>query len=86
VRSSLILLAVAALVWLIPESPARTPVLLILLGLPLIFGWVPKNWLYGMRTPRTLFSSNEVWYMQNRITGIAMFVIGFVWLVIIVGR
>lgn len=54
---------------------------MILLGLPLLFGLVPKNWLYGLRTPRTLRSSDETWYIQNRITGAAMLVIGIVWLV-----
>lgn len=82
-RLLLILPAVAALIWLVPESSIRGPVLLVLLGVPLLFGWVPKNWLYGMRTLRTLRSSDEIWYIQNRITGVAMCAIGLVWLVII---
>jgi hypothetical protein len=72
-----VLLAIAsALVWFIPESPAKLPLLMILLGLPLVFGLVPKNWLYGMRSPRTMFWSDDVWYTQNRITGVAMLSFG----------
>jgi SdpI/YhfL family protein len=82
-----VLLAVAsALVFLIPASPAKGPLLMILLGLPLVFGLVPRNWLYGMRTPRTLFSSDEVWYIQNRITGVVMVAIGLVWVVVLASR
>jgi hypothetical protein len=83
VRLLLILPAVAAVVWLIPESPTKGPTLMILLGLPLIFGLVPKNWLYGLRTLRTLRSSDEVWYIQNKITGVAMLAVGLVWLVMV---
>jgi len=86
VRLVLILPAVAALVWLIPESPWRGPILMILLGLPLLFGLVPKNWLYGMRSWRTMFSSDEVWYIQNRITGAAMILAGLVWMVVVARR
>lgn len=62
----------AALVWLLSEFATRGPILMILLGLPLVLGSVPKNWLYGLRTSRTLRSSDEVWYIQNLITGAAM--------------
>jgi hypothetical protein len=57
-----------------------------LLGLPLAFALVPKNWLYGLRTPRTMWSSDDVWYIQNRITGIAMIAIGSVWLAVALWR
>jgi hypothetical protein len=79
-RLLLIVLTVVAIVWLIPESPAKGPMALIVLGLPLLFGLVPKNWFYGLRTSRTM-SSDESWYIQNRITGVAMLLIGVVWLV-----
>lgn len=42
--------------------------LLILLGLPLYFRWIPPNRFYGFRTGRTL-AKPEVWYAVNRVTG-----------------
>jgi hypothetical protein len=81
------LLLVAVIVWFVPGSaPARNPVVLILLGIPLIFRLVPRNWLYGMRTPRTMWSSPETWYIQNQITGIALLVAGLVWLAVVTIR
>ena len=49
---------------LVPESPIRTPLLLILLGVPLILRLVPRNWIDGMRTCYAL-SSDERWYRQT---------------------
>ena len=67
--------------WLVPEKAAwAKPALLIALGLPLIFRLVPKNWLYGMRTPYTLRGSDETWYRQNLISGVALVLVGAVWL------
>jgi hypothetical protein len=86
VRLVVIFAAVGALLWVIPQSPWRGPILMVLLGLPLAFGLVPRNWFYGMRTPRTMFSSDEVWYIQNRITGIAMVFSGLVWIVVVARR
>ncbi len=80
-------LCVIAIVWFVPGSvPARNPVLLILLGLPLIFRLVPRNWLYGTRTPHTMWSSQETWYLHNQFTGIAMLVIGVIWLAVVAVR
>jgi hypothetical protein len=81
-RLLVILPAAAAVVWLIPESSLKAPLLLAVLGAPLALGWVPRNWVYGMRTPRTLRGPESAWYMQNRITGVAMIVVGAVWLLI----
>ena len=68
------------LVWVLPRTGATIPILLILLGLPLVFRMVPRNYLYGMRSPRTLWTSEETWYRQNTITGVAMVGIGAIWL------
>ena len=68
------------LLWVLPRTGATMPAILILLGLPLIFRMVPRNYLYGMRSPRTLWTSEETWYRQNTITGIVMVVIGVLWL------
>jgi len=41
------------------------PILIILVSVPLIFEWIPRNGLYGFRTPRTL-ESDAVWYPANK--------------------
>ncbi len=69
------------LLWLVPEkSRWGMPIMLIALGLPLVFRLVPRNWLYGLRTPYTLRNSEETWYRQNVISGIALVGVGIVWL------
>jgi hypothetical protein len=73
-------------VWIMPRTAYVMPVLLIALGLPLIFRLVPRNWLYGQRDWRTLRGSEETWYMQNTITGVAMVLIGIVWLIVLAVR
>ena len=73
----------ALFVWVIPRSAATLPGLLILLGLPLAFRLVPRNYLYGMRSPRTLWTTEEIWYRQNVITGIVMVGAGIAWLAIL---
>src|SRR5689334_4549643 len=45
--------------------------LFILLGLPLKYEKVLRNWFYGFRTRKTL-SNDEIWYAVNRLTGIDM--------------
>jgi hypothetical protein len=66
--------------WVMPRSAATVPSLMILLGLPLAFRLVPRNYLYGMRSPRTLWTTEETWYRQNVITGIVMIAAGIAWL------
>ena len=68
------------LLWGLPRTGATMPMIFILLGLPLIFRMVPRNYLYGMRSPRTLWTTEEVWYRQNTITGVVMVGIGVLWL------
>jgi hypothetical protein len=64
-----------------PRTAATAPLLLIALGLPLAFRLVQRNYLYGMRSPRTLWTSEETWYIQNVITGVVMVAIGVLWLI-----
>jgi len=71
---------VALALWLLPKWSATSPMLLIALGLPLVFRLVPRNYLYGMRSPRTLWTTDDSWYRQNVITGVVMVGIGVVWL------
>ena len=71
----------ALLVWVLPRTEATFPVLMILLGLPLIFRMVPRNYLYGTRSRRTLWTDEETWYRQNMITGVVMVGGGVIWLI-----
>jgi uncharacterized membrane protein len=51
------------------ERPFLIPALLIAAAaVPLILGLVPRNRLYGVRTPRTL-SADRIWYPANRLGG-----------------
>ena len=72
--------------WLLPQSAATAPMLMIALGLPLAFRLVPRNYLYGMRSARTLWTTEATWYRQNIITGVVMVGIGVVWLAVLAAR
>src|SRR5687768_16441397 len=74
---------VAVALWMLPKSAATLPLLFIALGLPLVFRLVPRNYVYGTRTPRSLWTTEEIWYRQNLITGVFMVGIGVVWLVVV---
>ncbi|MCE5315447.1 MAG: SdpI family protein [Armatimonadota bacterium] len=49
--------------------------LFVVLALPLIFGKVPPNRLYGFRVEKTM-RDPEIWYAANRYSGWGMFWIG----------
>lgn len=49
--------------------------LMIAISVPMIQGRVPRNALYGFRTPKTL-RSDAVWYPANRFSGRALFQAG----------
>src|SRR5487761_1569184 len=49
------------------------PILAALYALPLIFGWVPPNAIYGFRNDRTRANRN-LWYRANRIAGASILV------------
>jgi len=55
-------------------------VVILLLALPQILGMVPRNNIYGLRTPRTL-SSDSVWYPANKTAGMFMALAAVVWLI-----
>ena len=42
-------------------------------AIPLAAGWVPPNFVYGFRTPRTM-ASPEAWYAANQLMGYFMLV------------
>jgi hypothetical protein len=46
----------------------------------------PLGWRKGMRSPRTLWTTEEIWYRQNVITGVVMVGVGVVWLVVVATR
>ena len=76
-------LILAVGMWMFPKSAATLPVLFIALGLPLVLRLVPRNYLYGTRTSRSLWTTEEIWYRQNVITGVFMVGIGVIWLVVL---
>lgn len=47
------------------------PVVFIALAIPLLLGRIRPNFLYGVRTPKTM-ASPELWYRANRSAGYAM--------------
>ncbi len=49
------------------------PILATLYALPLIFGWVKPNPLYGFRNRRTR-CDRILWYRANRIAGISILI------------
>ncbi len=67
---------------ILPRTEATAPLILIALGVPFIFRLVPRNWVYGTRTLRTLRGPEERWYRQNVISGVVMLLVGIVWLAV----
>ena len=51
------------------------PLLLAFVGLPLGFGMVPPNGVYGVRTARTL-GSESIWYSANASAGLTAVILG----------
>ena len=49
----------------------------IILGIPLFFEKIKRNWLYGFRLPKTL-SSDEIWYKSNKYVGRDSIVAGII--------
>jgi uncharacterized membrane protein len=53
------------------------PLALIAVGIPLVVGVVPPNWIYGLRTAKTM-SDPQIWYEANRHAGANLIAAG-VW-------
>ena len=49
--------------------------LMVVLGIPLILEKVPRNRIYGFRTPKTL-SNDTIWYPANKTAGWDLLVAG----------
>jgi len=43
-------------------------VLILIIAVPLVIGWVPRNRFYGVRTLKTL-SDERIWFSANRFGG-----------------
>jgi len=43
-------------------------IIILVISLPLVLGWIPRNRFYGVRTRKTL-SDNRLWYTSNRFGG-----------------
>jgi len=43
-------------------------ILILIVSIPLVAGWIPRNRFYGVRTRKTL-SDDHVWYASNRFGG-----------------
>jgi hypothetical protein len=56
------------------------PVAVVALSIPMILQKVPRNGLYGFRTPRTL-GSDAVWFPANRVAGISLACAGAIWII-----
>ena len=59
-----------------------TSLLLMALAVPMILNKIPKNYLYGFRTHRTISGTNEEWYRANHHANISLFVAGLISLLV----
>ncbi len=51
------------------KAPFVIPsVIFLLISIPLVLGWIPRNRFYGVRTRKTL-SDNRMWLSANRLGG-----------------
>lgn len=57
--------------------PLIGSLVVIALSIPLIFGMVKPNGLYGYRTKKTV-SNSKIWYAANRFTGLTLLLAGCV--------
>lgn len=55
------------------------PLTIIVVCVPLVFGMIPPNGLYGIRV-REAFASDASWYAINRLGGLALIGGCFAWL------
>ncbi len=56
------------------------PLTIIVVSLPLVLGWIPRNGMYGIRV-REAFASDASWYAINRLGSIALIAGSVLWMV-----
>ena len=56
------------------------PLTIIVVSLPLVLGWIPRNGMYGIRV-REAFASDASWYAINRLGSIALIAASVLWMV-----
>ncbi len=62
------------------KAPFLIPSILILIvSIPLVTGWIPRNRFYGVRTRKTL-SDERIWYAVNRFGGWLFIASGLIYL------
>ncbi len=59
------------------------PLVLIVVSIPLVMGVVPPNWIYGLRTTKTM-SNPQIWYEANRHAGANLIAAG-IWTMVLCG-
>jgi len=63
-------------------EPFFIPALLFsVIAIPLIFGWIPRNRWYGIRTAQTMVN-DETWYRSNRFGGWAILLSSMIYFVV----
>jgi len=55
------------------------PITILLICIPLVFGWIPRNGLYGIRV-KEAFASDNSWYAINQLGGIALIGACVIWI------
>jgi len=63
-------------------NPIIAPAIILLLAIPLFFKMIPRNPIFGLRTPATM-SSEKKWYSANRIVGAGAVAGASLWLLLI---
>jgi hypothetical protein len=53
--------------------------ILLIISIPLVLGWIPRNRFYGVRTRKTL-SDEGVWYSANRFGGVLFIISSLIYL------
>ncbi len=62
------------------DSPFFIPsIAFLIISIPLVFGLIPRNRWYGIRTSRTL-SDDDVWFAANRFGGLLFILSSLVYL------
>jgi uncharacterized membrane protein len=54
-------------------------IILLIISIPLVIGWIPRNRFYGVRTCKTL-SDDRIWYAANRLGGWLFIASGLIYL------